>query len=67
MDCPECARLSEEVWSPHAEVVGSRDELKITPKADAGYAAKKLNLGRLKRLQRDAIHRSSIHTKTHRD
>jgi hypothetical protein len=32
VDCPERARLREEVWSLHAEVVAARDELKLTLK-----------------------------------
>jgi hypothetical protein len=66
MDCPECARLTEEVWSLHAEVVAVRDELKLTPKNDPDYAAKKGDLARLEGLQKDAHHRSSLHHMSHR-
>jgi hypothetical protein len=52
MDYPECARLTEEVWSLHAEVVAARDELEFTPKNDPDYAAKKGDLARLEGLQK---------------
>jgi hypothetical protein len=66
VDCPECARLSEEVWSLHAELLGAKDDLKLTPKDGPGYASKKLDVARLEALLRDAHHRSSLHTKSHR-
>lgn len=65
-DCPECARLREEGWSLYAEYVAAKDDLTMTPKNAATYAAKKQEAEKLGRLKRDAFHRSTVHAQEHR-
>jgi hypothetical protein len=65
-DCPDCACLSEEYWSLHAEVVAARDELTLTHKNDLGNQAKKTEMQRLEGAKKDAGHRLSVHREQHR-
>lgn len=66
-ECAECARLREEGWTLHAEYVAARDDLAMTPKNAATYAAKNQEAVKLARLERDSFHRSAIHDQVHRE
>lgn len=66
-ECSECARLREKGWTLHAEHVAAKDDLAMTPRNAATYVAKKQEAERLARLERDAFHRSTIHTQVHRE